>query len=222
MDPVGRWVVIEIKRGNLLRETVTQVIDYTASLSRMTEDEVLEKIDPTKMGHSKSLRELLEERDALDSLSPKNRNLAMIIVGTGQTPGLDGFVSFLTESYEVPLTLVTFNVFKTASGSQILVRKLTEPDIEYSVINKKQSYPSVEEHIKAAHNSGIGDAFQRLVEIGAQFNLYPRLWKTSIMFAPPTKRTIWTSPVNEKLKYILHHQQLLNIFNYLLTRFRKH
>jgi RecB family endonuclease NucS len=39
-DPQGRWVVIEIKRGVLRRETVAQALDYAACLAAFPSDEL--------------------------------------------------------------------------------------------------------------------------------------------------------------------------------------
>jgi len=38
VDPVGRWVVIEIKAGRLHRETIAQALDYASSLAATPEE----------------------------------------------------------------------------------------------------------------------------------------------------------------------------------------
>lgn len=217
LDTQGRWVVIEIKKEMLLRETITQVLDYTACLSTMSEEEVIEKINPRSIGKSQSLRELLSERDALDSLSPKNRELSMIIIGTGKVPGLDSMVSFLTERFSVPLSVITFNVFQSESGSQMLVRELNEPDIEKIVDVKKKQALTIDELINLASNNGIGDQFKRLIEVGTKYEFYPRLGKSSIMFAPPANRTrclftIWTTPGRQKVKTYIATSAFIEFF----------
>ena len=40
LDPQGRWVVIEIKRGRVLRKTIAQALDYAACITRLPDDEL--------------------------------------------------------------------------------------------------------------------------------------------------------------------------------------
>jgi len=40
IDQIGRWAVIEIKRGNVTRNTITQALDYAACIDEMPTEEL--------------------------------------------------------------------------------------------------------------------------------------------------------------------------------------
>ncbi len=83
IDTQGRWVVIEIKKGTLYRETIAQVLDYASCIATISEEELRSKLD-IYLGHrDTSLDVVLDQRDALTALDTEQRDLAMIIVGTG-------------------------------------------------------------------------------------------------------------------------------------------
>lgn len=43
LNPNGRWVVIEIKKGDVCRDTIAQALDYASSLDMMSTMELSEK-----------------------------------------------------------------------------------------------------------------------------------------------------------------------------------
>src|SRR5262245_41286844 len=45
IDPMGQWVVIEIKRGGIRKETLTQAIAYASAIGKLDEDELINRID---------------------------------------------------------------------------------------------------------------------------------------------------------------------------------
>jgi len=54
---------------------------------------------------------------------------------------------------------------------------------------------------EAADANGIGRGFRQLLDAALRHGLYPRLYKTSIMYAPPMDKrrvlfTVWTKPRN--------------------------
>lgn len=207
LDPQGRWVVIEIKRGMLSREAIAQVIDYTACLASMIETELEQVIDPQRLGHEKNLRDLLKERDALESLDPENRDVAMIIVGTGRAPELDKMASFLSGKYGFPLSIVTFHTFTSQQGTKMLVRELNEPIDDWK-IPRSGSTPSVDEVQQLAEQNGIGTKFKVLREAAEETGLYAHSWKTSVMYAPQNNKTrclytAWVYPVDNKIRVYL-------------------
>jgi hypothetical protein len=174
----------------------------------LSEEEIEELIDPRSVGNSKSLRELLRERDALDSLDPASRSIAMVCVGTGHAPELDRVTGFLTSRFQMPITSVTYNVFKGVAGTQMLVRELADPDQRVTQEQPKGAGITLEDLSFAAERAGIGGLFSELREAGELCGLYPRVWKTSVMFAPPANRTrtlytVWTSPANGRVRVYL-------------------
>ncbi len=214
LDIQGRWVVIEIKKGMLSRETIAQVLDYTACLAKMTETEILTNIKPETINPDLCLREMLKERDALESLDPKNRSLSMIIVGAGRSPELDQMADYLAGSYGVPLTVVTFQVIESSEGKRFMVRELSEPE---QLVLKEMSTPTLDELQEKAEQNGIGQGFQSIKNAALKAGLYPRLWKTSVMYASPANKTrslftVWDHPWTDKIKLYLVSEALAEHF----------
>ena len=86
LDPAGRWVVAEIKRGTLYRDTVAQGLDYAECINVLPANELVDRCDHYLKGAGKSLRGLLEERDALSQLEHGRREVLLYVVGTGKIP----------------------------------------------------------------------------------------------------------------------------------------
>jgi RecB family endonuclease NucS len=42
VDPQERWIVVEVKRGKLYRDVLTQALDYASSISTMPHEKLLE------------------------------------------------------------------------------------------------------------------------------------------------------------------------------------
>ncbi len=202
IDPQGRWVIIEIKREQLRRETIAQIIDYTSSLATMPDDEFIEKIDNYLKSTDTKIDDLLNEREAHDAIEINNREFILFIVGISKAPGLERMVSFLSDRFDIPMSLITFDVYDTSDGHQILARELTESD---DIKIKSKDAPTIEQACKVADQEGIGSEFRSFLEIAQQHNLHTRPYKNSIMYAPPSKRTrmlftVWNKPSSGLLK----------------------
>jgi len=203
LDPQGRWVVIEIKRGQLRREAVAQVIDYASSVSTMTPDELSSKTNDYLREHGITINSLLEERSALDAIEPNNRDLVLIIAGVGKQPGLERIIDFLANQYQLPISVVSFESFEGPDGSRLLVRELSEPD--YTVPEKESKIHTVEKVCNLADSVGVGKSFRTILNFGQVLGLYPRPYKKSIMYTPPFQRnrmlfTVWAEKRNNGLR----------------------
>jgi len=203
LDPQGRWVVIEIKRGQLRREAVAQVIDYAASVSTVTPDELSSKTNDYLRERGITLDSLLEERSALDAIEPDNRDLVLIIAGVGKQPGMERIIDFLANQYQLPISVVSFESFEGPDGSRLLVRELSEPD--YAVPEKESKIHTVEKVFNLADSVGVGKSFRTILSTGQELGLYPRPYKRSIMYTPPFQRnrmlfTVWAEKRNNGLR----------------------
>ena len=94
IDSQGRWIVIEIKRGQLERKTIAQIIDYASCISTMPSDELIEKTNSYLNPQENSIQSLLEERSAEDVIEPGNRDIELVVVGIGKIAGLDKMVDY--------------------------------------------------------------------------------------------------------------------------------
>lgn len=207
LDPQGRWVVIEIKRGMLRRETVAQVLDYASCLATLPVEELQQKVDAYLRPRNRSLQTLLGERDAQDALALETREILLFVVGAGKAFGLDRMVSFLSDRYRMPISLVSFDVFTLMDGQQILARELTEPDTTGTTPTRtsQERTSTVEQLCILADQNSIGHSFRAILEVAEQYGLYARTYKSSIMYTSPANRsrmlfTVWSKPTAHKMK----------------------
>ena len=220
LDPVGRFVVAEIKRGTLYRETVAQGLDYVECIKSLPSSQLLAKCDQYLKPSGKSLRGLLEQRDALSQLEDGNRDVLLYVVGTGKAERLDRLAQFLQKA--APTYLVLFDIYALADGQQILLRELTDADNSIPPAKPPLATVSLTSLYKQADDAGIGKDFRRFCEAALRFGLYPRMWKTSVMFAPPSSRnrmifTAWAKPLRKKLKVYLSPEAIAEFYPVTVT-----
>ena len=130
LDPQGRWVVIEIKKGALQRETVAQALDYASCIARMGSQELWGMVNDylKSLGcENKKSEETLSDRIQSERTDTKDREVVVYVVGTGQDPSLERILDFLDKSQRV-VRAVLFSVFELVSSHRILVRELTSND----------------------------------------------------------------------------------------------
>jgi len=204
LDPQGRWVIIEIKRGILRRETIAQALDYASCLAKLTTVELQAKVYEYLQSRGLSLQSLLNEREIQESTTINAQGLQLFIVGTGKAPGLERMVSFLADSYSVPITLVSFDVYQLDNEQHILAREITEPDISPPYLPENPSV-DVEQACLLADQNGVGPMFRAILAAAKEHDLYPRAYKASIMYTFPAQRnrmlfTTWVKPSPRGLK----------------------
>lgn len=205
LDPQGRWCVIEIKREAVDRATIGQVLDYAACLQEMTEENLRLVLEPHLRDRALNLEEELRKRDAIDSLTPGNRQIVSFLVGTSRGVGLERTVRYLSEGYEVPIHATLFSVFQTSEGGQVLVRETAEGEAPPVATGRWQSATpqQIREHAAAA---GLGEVYDIIAGAAAKHGLSARPWKRAVMFTPPTDGrrclfSLWTTPREGKLKF---------------------
>lgn len=198
IDPQGRWVVIELKRGAVYRETLSQALDYAACVAAMPGEELREvttaylRRNPRKDTPESAVEELAEGGE-------EDRELRICVVGTSRDTNLDRLVGFLSGQYGIPITVVTFEVYKLDDGDRILVRQLAES--ETAVLERRDTKPlTIDELCDRAGVRGIGPQFRSIVDAAQRNRLYVRPWKKCVMVAPPLNRarslfSVWTSPL---------------------------
>jgi len=202
IDPQGRWIVIEIKRGQLDRETIAQVIDYASCLSTISVDELTARTNFYLEKYETTIQTLLKERSSEDAIEPEDRDVGLMIVGVGKMIGLDRMVDYLAKQYQMPIAVVSFGAFQGEDNQMILVRELSEPDIQPTP--ERQRTHSVEQICALADTAGVGESFRKILETANEVGLYPRPYRKSIMYTPPFQRnrmlfTVWAEKRNDGL-----------------------
>ena len=127
-----------------------------------------------------NLRTFLEERGVADTDLQDNRDVIMFIVGTGREVGLELMVSFLAERFEMPINIVTFDVFKLENGQQILLRELTEAEFEPANKPPKRKV-AMEDVLSIADQYPTSQSFRKLQEAAQRHNLHIRPWPSCLM-----------------------------------------
>jgi len=195
LDMQGRWVVIEIKRGEVRRETVAQAIDYASCIVAMSSDELREKANlylrDHPVGGLRDLDALMEQRGI--RLDDEARDVSLIVVGTSQDEGLDRMVNFLAERGNLSISVVSFEVFALPSGERVLVRELTESDIEVTIDAPRRAtrrMPTLEEFYQVAEAAGTREPIQKFVEAGTRVGLPYRVYRESIFLTRPNNRNL--------------------------------
>ena len=186
LNAQGQWVVIELKSGAVRRGTITQVLDYASCIARMPWDELRRKVTDYLKRQERSVGELVDENGEVGDDSAVLRDVVMYVVGTGSYPGLERMIDFLGGVHGVPITLVSYEVFQIGHQHKILVRELTEPEIEPTTVKKSRT---VEELCSRAEKHGIGHEFRLILEVARRHGIYPRPYTGSIMYTPPSNRT---------------------------------
>ena len=188
LDPQGRWVVIEIKRGVLQRDALAQALDYASCIATMPFDELATKANAylatrTSSSTPISLRQLLDDRQGKETPSDDYREVEICIAGMGKAPGLERTVQFLARRYQVPISVVLFTVYQLQDGEQVLVRDLTDAEVPAA------RAATVDEIVALADQHGTGNDFRVILECAKKHGLYPRPYKQSVMYTHPGNRT---------------------------------
>ncbi len=186
VDPQGRWVVIEIKRGRLYRETLAQALDYASCIATMSAEELRGKAHNYLGEGRKEERELVEE--SLEGEEEGERELRVCVVGLSRDPSLDRVAEFLARRYGVAIKAVTFQAYELGSGEWVLVRELSEVETP-AAEPRRWAARSVEELVADAEANGIGPQFRKLTDAAKRHGLYLRPWKRALMVTPQANRS---------------------------------
>jgi hypothetical protein len=183
LDFRGTWVVIEIKRDALHRDTLAQALDYASLISSAPSEQLRRIADDYLTTRDHTLAALLEQRHA--TLDDNDRDVSIVVVGTGRDAALDRVAKYLAERYELPITVVSFDVFTLPDGTRLLARETA--DIDQSPVT--------------APSAAIGHLFREFLKVTTDLGLYARAWKSCVMFTPATMRnrtvlTVWARPEN--------------------------
>lgn len=132
MDYGGDLVVIELKKGMTPREVTAQVIDYAASVSMLTTEELAQ----IYLDHSKdnnTLNEAYKEKYGIE-LDEENVNqkVKMVVVASQMDNSTERIITFLSKTYGVDINILFFNIFKCGE-ERIISRAWFKEDDEENI-----------------------------------------------------------------------------------------
>ena len=183
IDSQDRWVVIEIKPGVLDSGALTQALYYASSIARLGAGELYEKIE-NGLDNFRDSEQLSERVRLLDS-EEEEREIAVLLVGAGIHPGLERMNEFLS-SFNVPISVVSFEVFELDGGLKLLIREVIEEPAEQAPPGRKLRVETIRSW---AADVGVGRQFDRFVKIAEDAGLAVQPQRASVRIAPQANRT---------------------------------
>lgn len=185
IDSQDRWVVIEIKPGLLDSGALNQGLYYASSIAQLGSTELSEKLG-SRLGElgdaemlSASVKRQLDGED-----DGKDREIAVLLVGTGIDPGLARMTEFLSR-YGVPISVVSFEVFKLDGGPRLLIREVVEEPTESPRPRRQYTVKAIRNE---AINVGVVEQFDRFVAMSEEAGLAVQPQRWSVRIAPPADR----------------------------------
>lgn len=180
VDPQGRLVVIEVKKGALYRDALVQALDYAASIARMPGAQLRPIVEGYLAQRSAPAADQ-PVSNVLEGDTDEPREVAIVVVGTGRDPSLDRLVEFLGGDHSLPIRVVSFEVFDGGDGRELLIREVTEAEEP----TRPEAW-SVE-GVLGRTSSPINREIMETIRGAAERNgLYTRPWKYSLMYTPPS------------------------------------
>jgi len=184
IDSEDRWVVIEIKAGQLNSGALRQAIYYASSLAKLSAEELRMKLDRKSPRGTTTRKRLQETVEQLLENEGEERRIAVMLVGVGISPGLSRMIDFLGR-FEVPITTVSFKVFAPDTASKLLIREVVEKDFPPPPTQK----PTIESVIERAAAAGVEAQFTRFIKMADKARLPIQPHKLSVRVAPVSNRT---------------------------------
>ena len=192
VDARDRWVVIEIKPGKLDAGALTQALYYASSLVRLEADELYGKIAPrlSQFGDEKELSAQVKRQ--LDG-EEGEREVALLLVGTGIHTGLERMIEFLGR-FGVPIGVVSFEVFELENGPKLMIREVMDEPPKPPSPRRKYTVEAISQ---MARDAGVSEPFERFVAMAREANLAVQPHSASVRIAPLADRTrflMWAAP----------------------------
>ncbi len=185
IDWDDRWMVIELKRARLYRDAITQALDYASSIAQMDADDLESLLKPglAAFGDAAELSQAV--RRQLDG-EDGPREVAVLLAGVGADGGLERIVTHLGGRYGVPISIVSFEVFEPQGGPQLLIREVTEEQIEQRPRRPRRSVGGIHE---LARDAGVEAEFERFLKMSQKAGLAVQPYRWAVRIAPPANRT---------------------------------
>jgi Endonuclease NucS len=125
IDGEANLVVLELKRDKTPREIVAQALDYAAWVNDLSYEQI-ETI--TKNFTGKPLTQAFSDHYAFPIPQTVNGSHSMVILASELDDSSERIVQYLAEEYGVPINVLFFTFFKTASGEFVGRAWLKDPE----------------------------------------------------------------------------------------------
>lgn len=135
IDHDGDMVVVELKKDLTPRDVTAQVIDYAASVSKMTAEEIAQVYLDYTNGEETLNDAYSNKYGAPLDETNINQNVKMVIIAAKMDDGTERIIRFLRETYSVDINILFFNVFQ-CNEERLISRAWFEEDIETALPGK--------------------------------------------------------------------------------------
>jgi Endonuclease NucS len=125
IDREANLVVLELKRDKTPREIVAQALDYASCVNGLSPEQIDEI---TKDFTGKPLPQAFSGHYGFPLPQRVNGNHSMIILASELDDSSERIVEYLAEQYAVPINVLFFTFFKTASGEFVGRAWLQDPE----------------------------------------------------------------------------------------------
>ena len=188
IEEPGVWVVCELKKTPLYRDSLVQAIDYVTRLDMLSREQLRKLALDSSEQHSEKTLKLIEK--ALDrEANGEDRNIRVVLAGIGVREDLQHMVNYLSNKFSFPVSICTFAAVSAPGDDQgiILMRDISEDSIPgASEGERSEDYDDrilgVKQFFKTPNQVLIFDEFCKI--FSGQPNLFVRPWTKSIMIAP--------------------------------------
>ena len=131
IDHDGDLVVVELKKDLTPREVTAQVVDYAASVFKMSVEEIAQLYLSFTEGNETLNDAFLKKYGTVLDEASVNQNVKMVIVAAKMDDGTERIIHFLRETYHVDINILFFHIFKSGND-RLISRTWFEEDIEES------------------------------------------------------------------------------------------
>ena len=181
IDEKGDLIILELKRDKTPREITAQVLDYASWVQHLSP----ERIQSIAEDYLKreSLEEVYQNKFNEEFPESLNEEHRMLVVGSQIDSSSRRIISYLSETYGVPLNAVTFNYFSEAENEYLAQTFLIEKDKTHMPLGSKRrprlTFSQLQE---IANEMGVGEVYNFLfIELQKYFDNVGRT-RSSIAF----------------------------------------
>jgi hypothetical protein len=188
IEEPGVWVVCELKKTALYRDSLVQAIDYVTRLDMLSSEQLRKLVSDSPESLPEKTQQLVNKALSREAAG-EDRNIRVVLAGIGVREDLRHMVRYLSNKFSFPISICTFAAVAAPGDDPgiILMRDISEDSVSdgieaASFIEYKDRLLGVKQYFKTSMQSQI---FDELTKVFAnQPHFYVRPWKKSIMIAP--------------------------------------
>lgn len=187
LDNGGNVVIVELKRDQTSREVTAQALDYASWVKNLSADEInnIAVNYFNYLGNEETLEQAFQTK--FDKIFPEiiNSKHKILIVASEIDPSTERIISYLSESYQVPINVAKFNYFNN-KGHELLARKfLVDPNqVKENIASKslRKTNLTYKELEETAENNGVNHIYKLVCQGLIKYPFWTNTTKSCITF----------------------------------------